>query len=322
MKNSIEILLGILIITILLVGCAPQVPEKSLIEEVIPSVEEIVPEKPKEIISAVPKEAKEEIPTVPKEEVVPTEEEAPTIPEKEIEKPAADIIISVVYDNYEFDPRLTTSWGISCLVEIDGKTILFDTGGDSPTLLGNMEKLGIDPPQIDIVVLSHIHGDHVGGLYGFLEVNNKVTVYIPSSFPDSFRERITKAGASFIDVDKPTKIWNNVYSTGELGTWIKEQSLIIDTDKGLVVISGCAHPGIANIVRKAKELLDNEVYLVLGGFHSPPLSVVQEFRELGVQKTAPSHCTGERATEAFKDEYKDNFIKSGVGKIIKIWKWN
>ena len=99
---------------------------------------------------------------------------------------------------------------------------------------------------------------------------------------------------------------------------LKEQSLIIDTGKGLVVISGCAHPGIAHIVRTSKELMNKNVYLAMGGFHHPPLSVVKDFRELRVEKVAPSHCTGDPAIQAFAEEYKENFIKSGVGKIINI----
>ena len=92
--------------------------------------------------------------------------------------------------------------------------------------------------------------------------------------------------------------------------------------KGLVIITGCAHPGIVNIVKRTEELMKRDkVYLVLGGFHHPPLSCVKEFKELGVEKVAPSHCTGDLAREAFRKEYKENFIEYGVGKIIEI-KWN
>ncbi len=232
--------------------------------------------------------------------------------------------ITILYDNNEYDKRLKTAWGFSCLVELENKTLLFDTGGDPGTLLSNMKLLGIEPKNIGLVVLSHIHGDHVGGLSGFLEKNSNVTVYIPSSFPDSFRERIESAGADLVDVSGPTKISDGIYSTGELGTWIKEQSLIINTDKGLVVITGCAHPGIVNIVRKAKELLDKNVYLVLGGFHlggaseSELKSIVEEFRQLDVKKVAPCHCSGDRARALFEEEYEDDYIESGVGKIIEI----
>jgi len=237
---------------------------------------------------------------------------------------ASSTKITIIYDNYVIDERLKSAHGFSCLVEIDDKKILFDTGGDSETLLSNMEMLGIKPTQIDLVVLSHIHGDHTGGMHGFLEKNSKATMYISSSFPDSFREEIKSIGANFVDVSESIKIWDSVYSTGELGTWIKEQSLVIDAEKGLIVITGCAHPGIINIVRKVKEQFNKNVYLVLGGFHlseasDPELkSIIKEFRQLGVQKVAPCHCSGDRARELFKTEYKDNFIDLGVGNIINI----
>ena len=235
-----------------------------------------------------------------------------------------NIRITIVYDNYEFGENLKTGWGFSCLVELENKTILFDTGGDSETLLSNMEKLKIDPKDFDIIVLSHIHGDHTGGLTGVLKKNPDVTVYIPKSFPDSFKDEIKSYGASFVDVSDATKIFDGVYTTGELGTWIKEQSLIIKTEKGLVVITGCAHPGIVNIVRKAKEIIKEDLYLVTGGFHlggasdADLMQIINAFRELDVKKVGPCHCSGDRCRELFEEEYKDDFIEVGVGKEIKI----
>jgi len=187
-----------------------------------------------------------------------------------------------------------------------------------------MEKLGMNSKEINVVVLSHIHGDHTGGLTGILKVNSDVTIYIPESFPSDFKNEIKLYGATFIDVSDPTKIFDGVYTTGEMGTWIKEQSLIIKTEKGLVVITGCAHPGIVGIVKKAKEITKEEVYFVTGGFHLSGTSdadlrqIINSFRELGVKKVAPCHCSGDRCRELFKEEYKDDFIEVGVGKEIKI----
>jgi 7,8-dihydropterin-6-yl-methyl-4-(beta-D-ribofuranosyl)aminobenzene 5'-phosphate synthase len=90
---------------------------------------------------------------------------------------------------------------------------------------------------------------------------------MPRSLPQSVKDPVRIAGARLADVHKPIRICEDVYSTGELGTFIKEESLIIKTSKGLVVITGCAHPGIVNIVKRAKEMLKSDVYLVLGGFH-------------------------------------------------------
>ncbi len=239
-------------------------------------------------------------------------------------KNTSNVTLFVVYDNNEFDKKLKTSWGFACLIEVKGKKILFDTGGDSSILLSNIKALGILPEEIEIIVLSHIHGDHTGGLFGFLEVNPNVTIYLPNSFPQDFKDRIKHYGANYVNIEEGKEIFDGVYSTGELGTWIKEQSLIIKTEKGVVLITGCAHPGIVNIIRKAKELSNSNVYLVIGGFHLIGKSdeeiegIIKNFKELGVKKVAPCHCTGEKAMNLFEKNYKNNFIKVGVGKIIKI----
>lgn len=248
---------------------------------------------------------------------------------KEVVSPSAvpveaGLKLITVYDNNQYDPNLKTGWGFSCLVKLEDKNLLFDTGADSLTLLANMEKLKIDPREIDVVVLSHIHGDHVNGLWGLLERNGEVKVYIPVSFPDSFREKIRSYGATYQDVKGAIQIEKGVYSTGELGISIKEQALVIKTEKGLVVLTGCAHPGVVNIIRKAKEIIGEEVYLVLGGFHlggtgdSELKNIIRDFQELGVQKAAPCHCSGDRCRELFKQEYQEDYIENGVGRVIKI----
>ena len=105
---------------------------------------------------------------------------------------------------------------------------------------------------------------------------------------------------------------------------IIEQSLILKTGKSLVVITGCAHPGIVEIIKKAKDSLKESIYLVMGGFHlmdmneSSILRIIKEFKKLGVKKAAPSHCTGEEAIELFKKKYKENFVENGVGNIISV----
>ncbi len=249
--------------------------------------------------------------------------------------PLTSVTLTTIYDNYEHAPELRTGWGFSCLVRADGNNILFDTGGDSETLLHNMKKLGIETKEINMIVLSHIHSDHVGGLFGLLEenaknaggvenANNNITVYLPKSFPRDFKEKIKSYGANVVEVSSATKISDGVYTTGELGTWIKEQSLIIRTGKGLVIVTGCSHPGIVNIIKRAKELTNEIVYLVIGGFHLSASSdqelegIIKSFRELGVEKAAPCHCSGNRTRALFHEEYADDFIENGVGKTIKI----
>ncbi len=250
-----------------------------------------------------------------KGQIVQAEEKIPTNTTK-------DLSITVSYDNNPYKERLTSTWGFSCVIRRAEKTILFDTGGDGSTLLTNMKKLGINPQEIDLVVLSHIHGDHVGGLTDFLEKNPEVVVYLPRSFPKGFKDKVKEYGAKIVEVQVSLKICQGVYSSGELGTWGKEQSLIIHTEKGLIVITGCAHPGIVKIVDMAKDLLKNDVLLVMGGFHLGRKSrgeienIICSFRKLGVSYTGPCHCSGDTARQLFKEEYRENFINLGVGRVV------
>lgn len=229
------------------------------------------------------------------------------------------IVLISVYDNYQVNKELKTGWGFSSLIKTPDEWILFDTGGNSDKLLYNMEKMKIEPDSITKVIVSHIHGDHLGGLEGFLQENNDVTVFIPHSFPKSVREMIVKQGAKFIRITESREIAPNIYTTGELPGPPPEQSLIIESKQGLVIMTGCAHPGIVKIVKKSMEVMKNKsVYLVLGGFHHPPSTIIKEFKKLEVSKVAPSHCTGDLVRNGFAKKYKENFIEYGVGKIIRI----
>lgn len=243
--------------------------------------------------------------------------------EEEIE-PGGEAIVTIVYDNNEYDSRLTSAWGFSCVVKLPEKTILFDTGGGGGLLLDNMKKLGISPLEIDAIVLSHIHGDHTGGLKGFLEQNSQVTVYLPRSFPTHIKQDITSCGAEVKDLHEPKELFEGIFTTGELDGGIKEQSLLVKTSEGLVVITGCAHPGIVNITKKAKEITGNKLYLVVGGLHlggafpSQISYVAESLLRLGVRKVAPCHCSGDEARKLFEDYFGENYIDCGVGKNIII----
>lgn len=241
--------------------------------------------------------------------------------------PAAEkgpITFTILYDNYVFKEGLQADWGFSCLIQGTEKTILFDTGTKSSLFLENVRKLKVNPQDVKLVAISHNHGDHTGGLFAFLKENHNVSVYLPGSFPDDFFKRVENLEAKCVAVEKPVEICKDIFSTGEMGTMIIEQSLVLNTDKGLIVVTGCAHPGIVEIVKKAKEILDGEVYLVFGGFHllrhseAEVKDVIKQFRNLGVQKVGATHCTGDRAIEMFKEAYGDDFVEMGVGRVLKI----
>jgi len=154
-----------------------------------------------------------------------------------------------------------------------------------------------------------------------------------SGFPvyvglDLFSQKLTN-GAIPVLVKGYVKICKDVYSTGELdGTYNglpkNEQSLIIDTPDGLVVITGCAHSGIVNILKKSKEILNKNIYLVLGGFHLLNSSddeikqIIKEFKSLGVKKCGATHCTGDNAIALFKEAYGQDYIPMGVGKVFQL----
>ncbi len=234
------------------------------------------------------------------------------------------ITITILYDNYPFAEGLKTDWGFSCIITGTEKIILFDTGTQSDILFHNVKSLNVNLKNVDLVPLSHNHGDHTGGLFAFLKENNKVTVYVPVSFPDSFKQRVKDSGAKIVSVDEPVEICKNVHLTGEITGPVNEQALILDTNKGLVVITGCAHPGIAGIVKRAKDVAKKDVYLVFGGFHLGGKSeaevkeIVRQLKELGVQKVGATHCTGDLAIGLFKQAYGENFVQMGVGRVIQI----
>jgi 7,8-dihydropterin-6-yl-methyl-4-(beta-D-ribofuranosyl)aminobenzene 5'-phosphate synthase len=227
--------------------------------------------------------------------------------------------LTVVFNNLTFDQSLKTGWGFSCFIQFKDKRILFDTGSDGTVLLSNMEKLKIQPEQFDFIILSHIHGDHTGGLGNLLGKNSNVTIYLPDSFPQAFKEGTARHGASVVSVGGAMQISDCVYSTGEMGSGIKEQALVLKTKEGMLIITGCAHPGIVNMLRHVKEWLKDDIYLVLGGFHlkgygEQELKVImKELKKLGVKKIAPSHCTGDGAMGQFRGAWGKDFLNAGCG---------
>ncbi|MBN1165419.1 MAG: MBL fold metallo-hydrolase [Candidatus Krumholzibacteriota bacterium] len=230
--------------------------------------------------------------------------------------------ITVLYNNITDREGFESAWGFACLIEGTGKTILFDTGGDGKVLLRNMGKLAVAPSSVEYVMISHEHWDHVNGLAAFLEKNSRVKVFSPASFSKAYKEQVDGSGAERVEVKGPLEICPGVYSTGEMGSRIVEQSLVIRTDAGPLVITGCAHPGIVDIVRQAVSLVGGKPLLVMGGFHLGGKSeedlekIVADFRELGVVYAGPSHCTGEKAIEYFREKFQDHFLDSGGGEVI------
>jgi 7,8-dihydropterin-6-yl-methyl-4-(beta-D-ribofuranosyl)aminobenzene 5'-phosphate synthase len=209
--------------------------------------------------------------------------------------------VTVLYDAFGKDSLMQKDWGYAALVEYGGKRILFDTGNDPDILRHNAKAKGIDLSRLDFVVMSHRHGDHMGGLTYLLRVNPKVTIYapkeafgvygadLPASFyrkdrslppeqryysglpPDVMRFGSAWPSANFQLVDKNTEIAPSIHLvtliSDKPGTLeLRELSLALSTRDGLVIVVGCSHPGIDKIVESATAI-DPRIHLIAGGFH-------------------------------------------------------
>jgi 7,8-dihydropterin-6-yl-methyl-4-(beta-D-ribofuranosyl)aminobenzene 5'-phosphate synthase len=209
--------------------------------------------------------------------------------------------VITIYDNTSSKADLKADWGFSALVEAKGRKILFDTGADGSILLSNMQKLKIDPNQIEDIFISHLHWDHTGGLLSFLKLNDKVKLWLPSYFPEA-----RNAKEVFV-LKEPKKLYDGIYSTGELEGI--EQSLCVETEKGIVIIVGCSHPPIEHIIKTASCF--GEVYGVIGGLHG---NRPEALRDLSL--ICATHCSQHKSE--IKSLYPEKYIEGGAGKIIEV----
>jgi len=211
--------------------------------------------------------------------------------------------ITIVYDNEARKVGLRQGHGFSALIEdVAMSPLLLDTGADGAVLLHNMRELNINPQQISIIVISHAHGDHTGGLSEVLGINRTAELYLPSSFKRAFPSRKVTV------VKHPVQIRENIFSTGELEE--VEQSLALKTDKGIFVLTGCAHPGIENILAASAKF--GELYGIAGGFHG--FHNFEAFR--GLSLICPCHCTTHK--QEIRDLFKDRTLGCGAGLVIEL----
>jgi len=213
--------------------------------------------------------------------------------------------ITILYDAFGNDDSLKKDWGFSALIEVQGKRILFDTGNNAEIFAHNVKAKGVDLSDLDFAVISHRHGDHMGGLNYLMQVNPAVPIYAPkenfgifgASLPGSFYRKAETLHTDmryfegkppealhfgtpwpegkFTWVDESTEIQPGVHLIHAHGDWgvdlpVKEISLAIDTPQGIVLIVGCSHPRIEKIIAAASSLIDKPIYLVVGGLHLLP----------------------------------------------------
>lgn len=249
-------------------------------------------------------------------------------------------------------------WGLSILIETDDCKVLLDTGM-SVSAVHNADLFGIDLSTVDTIVLSHAHVDHTGGLRdvlrrtGSVEVVAHPDIWIPkyvvfgelqryAGMP-YVREELESLGASFTLTADPYKIGQAVMTTGEVSMTTEYEQIddrlclkvgdemvpdpltddlavVVRTESGLALITGCAHRGIVNTVRHVQNITDGEyIHTIIGGTHLHVSSqeriekTADELKTLGLQRLGVSHCTGFHASAALAKEFADIFFLNNSG---------
>jgi 7,8-dihydropterin-6-yl-methyl-4-(beta-D-ribofuranosyl)aminobenzene 5'-phosphate synthase len=237
---------------------------------------------------------------------------------------AQDQKITVLYDNYCSREGTREDWGFSCLLEGFGEPLLFDTGTKPLVLAHNIQALDVDLARVRMLVISHNHQDHTGGLLWVLEQNHDITVYLPSSTEEKDVKKVRETGADVHLVKDPAEICPGVWTTGELPGVAYEQSLVLRTSRGWVLLTGCSHPGIINIITRAKKVVNANIYMVLGGFHlldytpEQTSEIIRKMKELGVEYCGASHCTGDSQIQQFKEAFGPTYVSMGTGQVINL----
>lgn len=262
--------------------------------------------------------------------------------------------ITILAENTVYQSGLMAEHGLSLFLEYNGKKYLFDTG-QGMVLEDNAEKLDIDLKNLDGLFLSHGHYDHTGGLKKLLEINPEIKVYAhPAAFAEKYsqKEKIYFAGydgkkpENFISVENKLEIAEDLFLTGEItaenddylnkkfkvkknGEFVTDRflddiSLYLETAEGLIIILGCSHKGVENIIKNIIELSScKKIKAVIGGMHLKNASEekinskAEFFAELDIDNIYPIHCTGRKAQFIFQKKLSDKVKLAGVGDIIK-----
>jgi len=225
--------------------------------------------------------------------------------------------MTILFDNYNSTQSCQSLWGFSAYFE--EYKLLFDTGSNGRVLLKNMQELQVDIQEIKYLFISHSHWDHIGGIDSILELNPDITLFVPSSLSKHLINDFKILARDVrVCTKKPQKLFDNLYTTGLLGKEMPEQSLIIDENESKV-ITGCGHFGIENIIKIARDVIGKDINFALGGFHLLRSSdeeiqaSIETLKALGVTKVMPTHCSGDRAIQMYKNSFKENYLSGGIG---------
>lgn len=269
--------------------------------------------------------------------------------------------IKVLIDNISKN-SLFKEWGLSVFIEYNDKKYLLDSGS-SEKFSKNAEKMGINLSEVDYGILSHAHYDHANGIEKFFKLNNTAQFFLRKGVGENcyhhhfwiFNKYIgikkgwlKKYSKRFCFVDGKYKIDDGVYllphsteglqKIGERAhLYVKEnhrvvpdsfkheQSLIFETEKGLVIFNSCSHGGADTIINETKQAFpDKNIYGIIGGFHlfHLPDDSIRDFatrvRNTGINYVVTGHCTGQRAFEILHEELGNNVLQMFTGMEIEI----
>ncbi len=268
--------------------------------------------------------------------------------------------LTVIVDNIPHG-GMRSEWGLSILAEYKDKKILIDAGA-SPLFLENMKILGINVNDIDFGVLSHAHYDHANGIPAFFENNSHAKFYLredalencygkrfifhkyiglPKNVLRDYSDRIKKVSGDYMLMDGAFLIPHKTKGLAEVGKrewmyrktakgWIPddfshEQSLVLDTEKGLVIINSCSHGGVVNIINEVKDTFPGKhVYGMIGGFHlynkknDEIRNVAKKLKETGIDHICTGHCTEQRAYGILKEELGEKIELMNIARVIEV----
>lgn len=229
--------------------------------------------------------------------------------------------ITILYDNHAYQ-GVRPGWGFAAFIRTEGAVVMLDTGADKLVLEHNARELGCNLDIVTALAISHEHCDHMGAVSSVF--HKGLHLYVPAALAKRFAG-VRQQALEMTAVKRPTEIVPGVRSIGQLGQRrIPEQALLIDGTDGPILITGCAHPGIVGMARRATELAGRPLALVLGGFHmlrkkqDEVHRAIDDLARLDIDRIAPCHCTGEKAVAAMRNAFGDRFLDVRAGSRIAL----
>ena len=214
--------------------------------------------------------------------------------------------VRILYDNRALS-GYQADWGFACLIAGE-QTVLFDTGAKPEVLRANVRTAELNPRDVDLVVISHDHWDHTGGLSYVLANNQRAHVCLLPSFGPTLRGRVPEG--RMLEVRDPCELAPGVHSTGPVPGPVNEQALVVEREDGVMLITGCAHPGVDALLRRASEW--GKVTWLLGGLHGfAALDLLADVRHL-----SPCHCT-QRLAEIV-GRFPHSHVEAVAGSVLEL----